>query len=267
MNINPALQTKLTLASILVLMAGLCAFLGLLPLIHVLSAALLVTLLWAHEWTRATPLKVLSWIGILVVGMFMALYRPEGFSYFNSISVEQLHAGGKPFQQFINLGKWFGALIIFCWLMQDTIKTDIRLAVKPKSLIIISTAVATILCLATLILNLQVALKLSYITLIFLAVNLVITCFSEETFYRLVVQKPSEKAFSIPVAGRAFGVLIASTFFTLTHFSPQTDFHVVMALAGTLYAITYALTRSVSASIFVHFFVNALHFMLLTYPL
>jgi len=267
MNINPTINTKLTTTFVIWLVAGVCAILGLLPPVHVLCAALLIGLLFMYDTAQATYLKAPAWIGVFVAGIFMALYRPEGFSYWNSISVEQLHDNGKPYQQFVNLGKFFGALIIFCWVMIGSIKSDVRRAMFRRNLGIIFAFALSVLLLATLILDLNLTPKISDLMLLFLLINLVVTCFSEEAFYRLVVQKPSERAFSTVWISRLFGVAVVSTFFALTHFSGDPYILAVMIIAGVFYAVVYALTRSVSAAILTHFLVNALHFIFLPYPL
>lgn len=264
---NSIVKKKLIISSIVWLLAGLSAILGLLPAAHVLGAALLIVFLFCHDAAKATYFRVLTWVAVFAVGIFMALYRPEGFSYFNSISVEQLHEQGKPYRQFVNLGKFFGAVIIFIWVIFGNFKRDIALAATRINLLIAIGSALSILLLAAILLNLSITPKFSHITIVFLAVNLIVTCFSEEAFYRLVVQNPSEKAFSRIWASRIFGVVVASAFFTLTHLSDQLDILAVMIIAGTFYAITYALTRSVSASILTHFSVNALHFMFLPYPI
>lgn len=266
-NIHTTINKKLTVALAVWLLAGISYLSGLLPLVHVLAAALLIVFLFCHASSKATYLRVLSWCAVFVIGVFMALYRPEGFSYFNSISVDQLHEQGKPYQQFVNLGKFFGAAIIFIWVMLGSIKADFALALTRKNLLIAASSALGILLLAILLLDLGFIPKFSQYTIIFLVINLVITCFSEEAFYRLVVQRPSEQLFSSTMTSRAFGVLVASAFFTLTHLSDQPSLVAVMFIAGTFYAITYALTRSLASAIFAHFSVNALHFIFLPYPL
>lgn len=267
MKISPSINTKLTVSFIILLLAAVCSALGLLPTIHVLGAALLIALLFIYDKVNAIYLKVSAWTGVFLVGVFMALYRPEGFSYWNTISVEQLHENGKPYQQFVNLGKFFGALIIFTWVMHGRAKADFINAFTLRNLAIAISSALAVLLVAAWILKLDIITKFSQVTLVFLVINLAVTCFSEESFYRLVVQRPSENAFANKRVGTIVGVLIASAFFALTHFSNQPKILAVMAIAGTLYATTYALTRSVSATIVTHFSVNALHFIFLTYPI
>jgi len=264
---NGAVQKKLFAVFIVWLIAGFTAIFDLLPAIHVLAAALLIAFLCCHSVIQTTYLRAFSWSAVFLIGTFMALYRPEDFSYFNSISTDQLHEQGKPYQQFVNLGKFFGAVILFIWIMLGSVKEDIALALTRKNLLIAGSAVLGILLLAMVIMNLGFIPKLSQFTFIFLIINLVVTCFSEETFYRLVVQRPSEKAFFNLRASRIFGVLVASAFFTLTHVSDQWYVLTVMVIAGTAYAITFALTRSLTSTIFAHFSVNAIHFIFLPYPL
>lgn len=261
------IRKKLTAVFVVWSLAVAAAVIGFLPVMHIPACALLVVFLICYDFAKPVYLKVISWIGVFGLGLLMALYRPEGFSYFNSISVDQLHEQGKPFQQFINLGKFFAAVIILIWLMLGHIPADIRRASCPRSLLIVIGGTSTVVLSAVFLLDLVFLPKFSQVTLIFLGVNLVITCFAEETFYRLVVQRPTETLLSHPIGSRTLGVLVAGAFFTLTHQADLPYVLVVMMIAGTVYAITYAWTRSLAAAIGVHFSVNALHFMFLPYPI
>src|SRR5687768_2471165 len=176
---NSIIRKKLAAACTVWLLAGISALLGLLPVVHVLATALLIVFLLCHIIAKVAYLRVLSWIAVFVVGVFMALYRPEGFSYFNSISVDQLYDQGKPYQQFVNLGKFFGAAIIFIWIMLGSIKEDIVLALTRRNLVIAAGSALGVLLLAMLLLNLGFITKFTKFTIIFLAINLVVTCFSE----------------------------------------------------------------------------------------
>jgi membrane protease YdiL (CAAX protease family) len=264
---SSSINKRLSATFSLWLLAGISAIASLLPSIHVPAAALLIALLLLHDTTKANYLRTIAWVGVFVVGVFMALYRPDGFSYFNSISADQLHEQGKPYQQFVNLGKFFGAAIIFTWIMLGSVREDIALSLTRRNLLIAAGSAFSILWAAIILLGLNFTPKFSQLTLVFLLVNLVVTCFSEETFYRLVVQRPSEKMFSKPIVSHIFGIVVASAFFTLTHLSDQLYVSAVMMIAGIFYAVTYSLTRSLGSAIIAHFSVNAVHFILLPYPI
>lgn len=102
-------------------------------------------------------------------------------------------------------------------------------------------------------------------------VNLVVTCISEEAFMRLLVQAQIQNFISGAVKQKFWQELIplvvATSLFTLIHFSSNLNVTLAYGLAGFLYGLVYSLTKNIWMCIAVHFGVNIIHFSFLTYPL
>jgi uncharacterized protein len=99
--------------------------------------------------------------------------------------------------------------------------------------------------------------------LVWAPVNLFFTCLAEEAFFRGFVQA------ELAGLGRrwvAAGLIAGAVTFGLAHFAGGTTYVIVAALAGVGYGLAYLLTKRIEAAMAVHFGVNAVHFLLFTYP-
>lgn len=84
-----------------------------------------------------------------------------------------------------------------------------------------------------------------------LFVNLVVTCFAEELFFRGALQREL-MLYLAPIPA----VLIAAVAFGLVHLSRGWEFALLTTLAGVLYGTVYLRTGLLSASVLTHFLVN-----------
>lgn len=252
--------------------AILLLLLGWLPLgsagLFGLFASLLAgyCLLSQHTLRVANLLRVGVWGLILPVGLSMALYRPEGFSYPLLFHVDQFHLDGKPFALYVNTAKALAGYTAILWLLTQP-SPQSRLHQRwflPLSLAL----AAVVLAAAVPLLGLQWHPKWQSEIAIFLVVNLLVTCVAEESFMRLLVQAPIHHAclrFGPFVAG-AVGLLVSTGLFAAAH-SPQTGAAWgVYLLAGAMYGLGYALTGRLWVSVATHFTVNAMHILWLTCP-
>lgn len=265
---HPREITTAVLASAALLLSALVmAAIGIYPAQLVLPLAALIAGLWLLQSRSNRFQRFMGWFVALLSGIMMALYRPDGFSYPQLFAVESLYPGGKPFAQFINLGKFMGAIAVAIWLLLPRLKEDAGALKAPRNWLVVAAGVAAVILPAVFILELSVVPKAGKYLALFLLSNLVLTCFSEEVFYRLLVQQPAASLSQNPRYGAMVGIACATAFFVLTHFSPNVEIWLVMAIAGLAYAVVYSVTKSVLASIFTHFLVNATHFAFFNYPL
>jgi membrane protease YdiL (CAAX protease family) len=94
--------------------------------------------------------------------------------------------------------------------------------------------------------------------------NLFFVCLSEESFFRGFVQAELAK-----LGGRAWAAIAIATsavLFGLAHSGGGPSYVVAGTIAGVGYAIAYARTGRIEAAMAVHFGLNAIHFLLFTYP-
>jgi membrane protease YdiL (CAAX protease family) len=94
-------------------------------------------------------------------------------------------------------------------------------------------------------------------TAAFLFVNLMVTCFAEELFFRGALQREL-MLYLAPVPS----ILITAALFGLVHLSRGWDFALLAALTGVLHGTIYRRTGVLSLSVLSHFLVNTAWIML-----
>ncbi len=157
---------------------------GFFPLILLFALSLLMLSALCYSILESQLLKGIAWLLMFFCGIFLALYRPDGFSYIQLIAVEELHEGGKAFSQYLNLGKLLGAICVAVMLLLPRVRKELSCFVSLKSLVVIPLAVFLVLVFAAEILNMGYVPKHVSLTTVctFLAYNLFVTSFSEEVF-------------------------------------------------------------------------------------
>jgi membrane protease YdiL (CAAX protease family) len=97
-------------------------------------------------------------------------------------------------------------------------------------------------------------------------INLLLTCVSEEAFFRGFLQR--EIAFDLQ--GRRHGAAMATgvcaLLFGIAHLAGGWRYVLLATLAGAGYGLAYQRSGRIETAILTHFAVNATHFLLFTYP-
>jgi membrane protease YdiL (CAAX protease family) len=106
--------------------------------------------------------------------------------------------------------------------------------------------------------------KWTPVFLVWIVTNLFFTCLSEEAFFRGFVQ--AELARLGGRAWMAIAIVVSAVLFGLVHFAGGLTYVIAGVIAGAGYALAYARTQRVEAAMAVHFGLNAVHFLLFTYP-
>jgi membrane protease YdiL (CAAX protease family) len=108
--------------------------------------------------------------------------------------------------------------------------------------------------------------KWTAVFLLWAPINLFFTCLSEEAFFRGFVQHELSRAGSRPALTAGFALGIAAILFGLAHFAGGPLYVLAAAIAGVGYGWAFMRTQRIEAAMAVHFGVNAVHFLLFTYP-
>jgi membrane protease YdiL (CAAX protease family) len=108
--------------------------------------------------------------------------------------------------------------------------------------------------------------KWTALFLLFAPVNLFFTCLSEEAFFRGFVQHELSRIGSNRALAAGIALTVAAILFGLAHFGGGTDYVIAAAVAGLGYGWAFLRTQRIEAAMAVHFGVNAVHFLLFTYP-
>ena len=97
--------------------------------------------------------------------------------------------------------------------------------------------------------------------------NLLLTCVSEETVFRGILQRHLGRSLRGRVPAPALVALLAcAAAFGVVHIAGGTTYVLLATLAGIGYGAAYYVTGRVEASILVHFLLNLTHLFLFTYP-
>lgn len=206
----------------------------------------------------------------LLVGFFVAIFRPKGFSYPLVWNPGALYDGGEPFSLHVNLSKAIGGYLVVIWLglgMRNHGSMLIGGRPSISQMVLALAGACAILFTAFAFYGVAWKPKLPDGILYFVMVNLLVTVLCEEAFFRLLVQSQMERFSKNKRIGICVGVITASLLFALAHAGATEAVFFLYLFGGFIYAAVYAYTRSLLASIATHFGVNIAHIILLEYPL
>ena len=120
-----------------------------------------------------------------------------------------------------------------------------------------------------------VAISISYVewdpklppeTLIFMLNNLLIVCVAEEAIFRRYIQSSIYCSLRQYKYATALSILLASVIFGLAHMRGGLIFVLLATIAGVFYGYCYQKTGRIESSVLCHFGLNAVHFLMFSYP-
>lgn len=240
---------------------------GFLPL---LNALLLLpftagVILLSKEEEKFTWLQWGIFLPTVLLGFFVAIFRPPEFSYPIVYQSDFLHDGGKPFTLAINLSKAIGGYVVLLWLLRG--KTpSIRRVFSGGTPLFILGGIITVIILAKLF-GIAWMPKISEALPFFVAINLFVTVVSEEAFFRILLYDCIVRMFQNSHVGLLVGFTITTLLFALSHSAAFGPMFILFVIAGAVYGLVYAITKNFYAAVLVHFGVNISHFIFLEYPL
>lgn len=264
---TPSNLKSVAITTVLVIGSAVLGFVHFLPWLNALLLpifALGLYLIANHKSTYKT-IDISLWLVTLLLGFFIAVYRPSDFHYPLIWQSEQLFEGGKSFLLYVNLSKGLSGYLVLIWLLNiypSSNQTTAKMAVIATLL-----AVIAILSIAYIFFGIAWQPKFLDGLIYFIIVNLCITVVAEEAFFRLLLQQHLASFFSQARLGLYIGVSVSTILFALAHGVSSGSAMLLFLFAGAVYSIVYAYTRRLSVAIATHFGVNILHFILLEYPL
>jgi membrane protease YdiL (CAAX protease family) len=102
--------------------------------------------------------------------------------------------------------------------------------------------------------------------LLWAPINLFFTCLAEEAFFRGFVQHELARAGSRRALASGIALAVAALLFGAAHFGGGFHYVIAATIAGLGYGWAFLRDNRIEASMFVHFGVNATHFLLFAYP-
>lgn len=213
--------------------------------------------------------KSLRWLasGLALAGAAaLTLHLLPGFENWRLVHRLPLSEASRPFSLYLNLDKPFLGLLIlgFGFPLVRSFAEWRRVAWSTLPYFV--TAVAVLLGLVALLGYVRWDPKLPELFWLWAPRNLLFACVAEEALFRGFLQRQLSLALRAFRWGGAGSVVVAALLFGLAHYRGGPSYVVLSTVAGFIYGLAYYRTGRLEASIGCHFAVNAVHFLLFTYP-
>ena len=236
--------------------------------------AILAGLALLYRWVRSQPSSVLMKFARVAAGILLfafalalALVLLPGFPRTTLVEPTVLSSGAVPYGMGLGFPKVVAGILILGLVTETRVRSwpELLEVLRRTAPIFLGTLIAVIAC----------AWSLGYVkwdpkwTTLFLVwapVNLFFTCLAEEAFFRGFVQHELARIGSRPRITAVAAVAVAAVLFGLVHFAGGWKYVAAGIVAGVGYGWAYHRTQRIESAMAVHFGVNAVHFLLFTYP-
>lgn len=205
--------------------------------------------------------------GILILGILLGMHALPGFDNPLLIDGAIVAPGATPYTLYFNFDKTLVGILLIGLGSTALLRSAgewqsaLRTAVP---VIAINIVVAMVLSMALGFVAFQP--KWTGLFWSWAIVNLLLTCLSEEAFFRGFIQKEVSDALSRRRHGEGVAVAVSAMLFGIAHFAGGWRYVLLATIAGAGYAIVYRRTRRIEMAMLAHFALNAVHFLLFTYP-
>ena len=203
----------------------------------------------------------------ILVSVMLALHAGPGFHNPPVLRDVVLSPGAIPYSQYVNFDKGLAGVLMLGTLGIARLGSVAgwRAALSQAAPIAFATVVAVT----------TASLALGFVrfdprwTPIFWAwapINLLLTCVSEEAFFRAFLQREMARDLAGRRHGAAIAVGICALLFGIAHIAGGWRYVLLATIAGAGYGLAYQRSGRIEMAILTHFAVNATHFLLFTYP-
>ena len=238
---------------------------GLLAPLAIAAIVALGALAVAARRSKDGPVKVLLMVATACMLLAMSMHRFPGFVNPPLVTDMVVSAAGEPVTHRLNFDKAAAGLILFAlFCVPARTRTEWR-EVGRHYWIILGTPLV-VLPVGLLVGYVDVDLKLLAYTPVFLVLNLLFTCVTEEAFFRGFIQEQLSRAMERWKAGPAVAMCLAALLFGLAHAGGGWLFVGLATLAGLGYGYAYLRSKRIETAILAHLALNGMHFIAFTYP-
>ncbi len=203
---------------------------------------------------------------LLICAFLLGTHRLPGFKNWCILPSMTLSPDAVPIQLYLNFDKPLIGLGIMAFGLRPIRGFQQTKLLLQSILPIFLCAAITLLGLSLLVGYVRVDLKWVECAGLWLFVNLVSTCVTEEVLFRGFLQHSLTQVLGCFRWGSVSAWGISSVLFGLLHLPGGWVYACLATLAGLFYGYAYRKTQRIEASIGVHFWVNATHFLVFTYP-
>lgn len=216
-------------------------------------------------WTRGILLGLTGLFALL-----LALHRVPGFH--NPVVVEGIRfsADARPFTLYANFDTAVAGIVLVGVLCERIATRAGWSAMLRRTAPVVLATLVIVLGLGLLLGHVRPDIKWTpysaWFLAWFLAYNLLVTCVTEEAFFRGLLLERLARAMRGWRGGVAVATLVSSLLFGLAHLGGGLQLALLATVAGVLYAAAYLRSGRLEGAILTHFALNAVHFLGFTYP-
>jgi len=221
---------------------------------------------WTPKWP-ARLLKITSFLGIVILAVGLAMHVLPGFHNIQVLPPTRLTPRSIPYDQWINFDKTLAGILILgiAYRMPTRTATPWKTALRRAAVPLLVT-IAAVIVLGGALGHIRWDPKWTSQFWLWAAINLLSTCMSEEAFFRAFLQTEIERLTARRPGGAIIAITTSAILFGLAHIAGGWRYVALASVAGAGYGTVFHRTRSITASILAHFTLNAVHFLLFTYP-
>lgn len=232
--------------------------------------ALLAALAWFYRAMRDRnrgPLQLVAGVLLFTFALALGLLLLPGFPRTQLVEPVLLSPDAAPYGIGLGFPKVVAGILILGLVTTGRATSFGELAaVLRRAAPVFLMTVAAVLACALALRYVRFDPKWTTLFLIWAPINLFFTCLAEEAFFRGFVQHELARAIRHPTLAIAVPVAVSALMFGLSHFGGGWKYVLAGTVAGAGYAWAYHRTQRIEAAMAVHFGVNAVHFLLFTYP-
>lgn len=212
-------------------------------------------------------LKAASFVGIVVLAVGLAVHVLPGFHNIQVLPPTRLTPRSTPYDQWINFDKTLAGVLILgiCYRRLITSAAQLKIAIG-RAAMPTGVTIACVIVLGGALGYIRWDPKWTPQFWPWAAINLLATCMSEEAFFRAFLQTEIERLAAKWPGGAIGAIACSAVLFGIAHLAGGWRYVLLATVAGAGYGTVFYRSRSIEASILAHFTLNAVHFLLFTYP-
>ena len=243
---------------------GFALFFGYIDYIGVGLSAIYALACYKFRFDEKSISNTLLGVFIFFASIAFFLHLVPGF--YNPIVIDniQVSLNAPLYTQYLNFDK---ALVGFCLLLYVVSRP--KVVPYEQYLMVVGAcslayAAAFLIALTTGLVQLDI--KFPDYLLTWCLINLFITTYAEEAFFRGFVQKVIFDRISHKNWGALLTVLLSGSLFGLAHYPGGIVYMCIATLLGCTFAFCYMRSKNILTPIIAHFIFNLIHFTVFTYP-
>ena len=208
-----------------------------------------------------------AWLAVTAgLSLLLGLHLLPGFSNPAIIRDVLMSPGAQPYSQYVNFDKTLGGVLLLGGIGWRPLRPA-EWAVALRRTVPLTLATVVVVMAGSLALGfVRYEPRWTQLFWVWAPINLLTTCVSEEAFFRQLLQTELGRFFRRWRSADAIAVGGSAILFGLAHATGGWRYALLACLAGTGYAIVFQRTARLEMAILTHFTVNAVHFLLFTYP-